>query len=328
MKHIFNLKSWFYTVSFCSGAMLFLLFSTGSSIAQCTSDASCPAGTVCINGNCIVLTPRQTPVEAAPSAAPVVAPTPAPAPAPALEPTNSQMLGGCGKDSDCKGDRICDHGQCVEPTSRTNMGTSPQSVAIVAVVPSPVASTDPVVRLSPRFGFNFTWGTGSNFDTLSELGDSAELYWGFRWGVGAEFFSSKPFSIEPCIYLEQKGAAILNGGVNSDFVIRCLYLSFPFNARFNIVNTKEFGFTLYGGPTLSFLLDTKAYVGKTYTDLGNDTHLNSVFFSLHPGVGISFSGVEIDAEFTLGLTNIFDNRNIGGNTLSIEGTYNIPIGGK
>lgn len=22
---------------------------------------------------------------------------------------------GCGKDTDCKGDRICDHGQCVEP---------------------------------------------------------------------------------------------------------------------------------------------------------------------------------------------------------------------
>jgi Cys-rich repeat protein len=328
MKHIFNLKSWFRTVSFCSIAMLFLLFSTGSSFAQCTSDANCPSGTVCINGNCIVLTPRQAPVET-----PAVAPAPAPAvAAPAMEPTNSQtqMLGGCGKDSDCKGDRICDHGQCVEPAARTNstMGTSSQGVAIVAVVPSSTGSKDPVVRLSPRFGVNFTWGTGSFYDTLSELGDSAELYWGFRWGVGAEFFSAKPFSIEPCIYLEQKGAAILNGGVNSDVVIRCLYLSFPFNARFNIVNTKEFGFTLYGGPTLSFLLDAKAYVGKTYTDLGSDTHLNSIFFGLHPGVGISFSGVEIDAEVTFALTNLYDNRKISGNTLSIEGTYNIPIGGK
>ncbi len=32
--------------------------------------------------------------------------------APSNDPSSSSQ---CGKDSDCKGDRICDHGQCVSP---------------------------------------------------------------------------------------------------------------------------------------------------------------------------------------------------------------------
>ncbi len=37
--------------------------------------------------------------------------------APPPPPPNAGASGGaqCGKDSDCKGDRVCDHGQCVSP---------------------------------------------------------------------------------------------------------------------------------------------------------------------------------------------------------------------
>jgi len=45
-----------------------------------------------------------------PSSPPAVAPTPAWQAAPALP--------GCGKDTDCKGDRICDGGRCVTPPGK------------------------------------------------------------------------------------------------------------------------------------------------------------------------------------------------------------------
>ena len=47
-----------------------------------------------------------------PAPAPALAPAPAPAPAPEMP---APGPGGCLKDTDCKGDRICESGRCVKP---------------------------------------------------------------------------------------------------------------------------------------------------------------------------------------------------------------------
>jgi hypothetical protein len=54
--------------------------------------------------------PAPTPVFAPPAVAPV---SPAPPATPA-----TPCLTGCGKDTDCKGDRICVNGSCQDPPSR------------------------------------------------------------------------------------------------------------------------------------------------------------------------------------------------------------------
>jgi hypothetical protein len=59
----------------------------------------------------------------APVAAAVVAPAPVVATSPVAEPPvpvapAAPCLAGCGKDTDCKGDRICVKGECVDPPAR------------------------------------------------------------------------------------------------------------------------------------------------------------------------------------------------------------------
>jgi hypothetical protein len=59
----------------------------------------------------------------APVAAAVVVPAPVVATSPGAEPPvpvapAAPCLAGCGKDTDCKGDRICVKGECVDPPAR------------------------------------------------------------------------------------------------------------------------------------------------------------------------------------------------------------------
>jgi outer membrane biosynthesis protein TonB len=76
-----------------------------------------------------VVAPAPAPVVApapATAAVPAPAPVPAPAKAPAAAPlapaapavSATPCLTGCGKDTDCKGDRICVKGECVDPPLR------------------------------------------------------------------------------------------------------------------------------------------------------------------------------------------------------------------
>jgi hypothetical protein len=57
-----------------------------------------------------------TPVSAPPAVAPV-SPAPPATPVPSATPA-TPCLTGCGKDTDCKGDRICVNGSCQDPRSR------------------------------------------------------------------------------------------------------------------------------------------------------------------------------------------------------------------
>ncbi|MBI5479628.1 MAG: hypothetical protein HY906_12265 [Deltaproteobacteria bacterium] len=54
----------------------------------------------------------------APAPAPPVEPAPAPEPPAAAPPAPASAPAGCAKDTDCKGDRVCENGRCVEPRGR------------------------------------------------------------------------------------------------------------------------------------------------------------------------------------------------------------------
>ncbi len=54
----------------------------------------------------------------------------------AYEVLTASTLAQCGKDTDCKGDRICDNGTCIAPTATT------QNSPLAATEPSPPPSTE------------------------------------------------------------------------------------------------------------------------------------------------------------------------------------------
>ena len=56
-------------------------------------------------------------------------------------PSFAQQLSGCGKDTDCKGDRICVDGKCVSPTSGT--ATTPPETGTTTTPPATGTTTTP-----------------------------------------------------------------------------------------------------------------------------------------------------------------------------------------
>jgi hypothetical protein len=65
-----------------------------------------------------------------------------PAPPPS-QPTVAPSLAQCGKDTDCKGDRICDAGKCIAPAQAAVIGEKGPARQVAGSV-EPKPSTDPV----------------------------------------------------------------------------------------------------------------------------------------------------------------------------------------
>jgi hypothetical protein len=104
-------------VVFAVGAALVVLGATAAS-AQTEPPPATPAPP-----------PGPPPALPPPSgASPVLAPPPAPTGAPSVS-VAAPAAGGCAKDIECKGDRICVEGRCVAPNATPNANTTPNTSA-------------------------------------------------------------------------------------------------------------------------------------------------------------------------------------------------------
>ena len=56
----------------------------------------------------------------------------------------NQAVGQCAKDTDCKGDRICEVGQCVSPSPQSPLTTRPDPI-VAAEVPAPAVAYEAVL---------------------------------------------------------------------------------------------------------------------------------------------------------------------------------------
>lgn len=56
----------------------------------------------------------------------------------------TQPAGQCAKDTDCKGDRICEVGQCVNPSQQSTLATRPEPM-VAAEVPAPAVAYEAIL---------------------------------------------------------------------------------------------------------------------------------------------------------------------------------------
>lgn len=108
----------------CAAALITVgLTASAAAETPCTKDAECPGDQICVGGQCIDA-PTDTPTDPPPTP-PADPPTPAdPPPTPPTEPPapvdpppTPPAPAGCQKDTDCKGERICENGECVTPAA-------------------------------------------------------------------------------------------------------------------------------------------------------------------------------------------------------------------
>jgi hypothetical protein len=74
----------------------------------------------------------------------------------------TQAAAQCAKDTDCKGERICEAGQCVNPTPQSPLATRPEPIA-VAEVPAPAVAYEAILVSGKEAGpFTVTPIDGGN----------------------------------------------------------------------------------------------------------------------------------------------------------------------
>jgi hypothetical protein len=94
-----------------------------SALAQCQRDTDCKGGRVCRAGQCADAPAPPPPAPAPPVTAPPPTPGPTAVPGPAVPPSTAAapvpppppVVAACIRDTDCKGDRVCERGNCVDP---------------------------------------------------------------------------------------------------------------------------------------------------------------------------------------------------------------------
>lgn len=162
-----------------------------------------------------------------------------------------------------------------------------------------------------------TLGAAAGVSVASLGGDnvgSADYTTGFTGGAFARFPLAGFISLQPGLYLVQKGTEISEGGITGGISVD--YFQVPLLARIGAPTPGPLGASLFLGPSFSF--ETSCEIGGSAggvsasvdcADAGLDT--KSFDVGLVGGAGLSFGtagplSIEVDALFDLGLSSISD----------------------
>ncbi|UCG61043.1 MAG: PorT family protein [Candidatus Zixiibacteriota bacterium] len=125
---------------------------------------------------------------------------------------------------------------------------------------------------------------------------------GFTGGFFAEYKASPNFSVQPEFLFVMKGWGIANDNMNLN------YLEFPVLFKLKIAGSAGFTPAFYAGPA-GAILTSASKNGLDYDQL-----FKSLDFGFTFGIGADFVAgtgkIIIDARYTLGLTDIIDNREL------------------
>lgn len=173
-----------------------------------------------------------------------------------------------------------------------------------------------IVQLSAQKSFGIK--AGLNFAKIH--GDNTEDFGSrtsFAGGIFAEFPMSEKVSFQPELLYSGQGAAHSSSG--SDETLKLDYLNIPFMFKYYVSE----GFNVQVGPQVGFLLSGKV------DDLDIKDAMTNVDFGLNFGLGYKLkNGVNFDARYNLGLTNIWETYYYGNDAKinNKNGVWQITVG--
>jgi len=179
------------------------------------------------------------------------------------------------------------------------------TVALLAIV-----SINAQASFGIKAGVNFASIRGDNTDDSS--GRTS-----FAGGFYAEVPMSEKITFQPELMYSGQGAEYTD--MDGDETFKMDYLNIPFMFKYYVTE----GFNIQAGPQLGILLSAKADEVNTYDFMTN------VDFGLNFGLGYKLeSGINIEARYNLGLSNIWETYYYGNDAVvnNKNGVWQITLG--
>lgn len=173
-----------------------------------------------------------------------------------------------------------------------------------------IVCTNAQASFGVKAGVNFASIRGDNTDDIS--GRTS-----FAGGLYAELPMSGEFTFQPELLYSGQGAEFT--GIEGDETFKLDYLNVPLMFKYYVSE----GFNVQAGPQIGFLLSAKADEVNTYDFMTN------IDFGLNFGLGYKLeSGINIEARYNLGLSNIWETYYYGSDAIvnNKNGVWQITLG--
>ncbi|MCK4538309.1 MAG: PorT family protein [Candidatus Krumholzibacteria bacterium] len=152
-------------------------------------------------------------------------------------------------------------------------------------------------------GMMFGIKGGLNMANITGDLEDTKMKMAFGGGVWVNFAVTETFSIQPELFLMNKG---VKADIDEDAGIKLSYIDIPILGKFSVPTEGNFGFNFFGGPYIGFLMSAEAYYEDEEEDIKDFTE--SLDYGLVFGAGFDYmleSGcITFDARYALGLANL------------------------
>lgn len=174
------------------------------------------------------------------------------------------------------------------------------------------------IRFGAKIGGNLTgFHTGKSADTDNVL---------FNIGGLAELDLTNSFSLQVELLYNKKGGLFLvrDVPVSQFFSVdtRLEYIDIPIQGKWEFIKNLSFDF----GPQIGFLIDSEGEIVNSQNDNGKKIELstitNTIDFALNGGFSYKFyENFFLQARYSYGLTEIFDNKKYKNSVISLSLGY-------
>lgn len=172
-------------------------------------------------------------------------------------------------------------------------------LAIIALVVVGSAHAQTEITVGPKVGWNIT--------NISNVSDSKNKM-SINVGGFAEFKFNDYFALQPELIYSRQGYRLKDGGVKTK--VRVNYLNIPILAKLYVLD----GLSVDLGPQLGFALNAKTKAKHDGTTVKHKlTNFNTCDVSFAVGLSYEYELFMVSARYNIGLTNVFDKDDVGGN---------------
>lgn len=172
-------------------------------------------------------------------------------------------------------------------------------LAVIAFVWVAAAQAQTEITIGPKLGWNIT--------NISNISDSKNKM-SVSVGGFAEFKFNDYVALQPELLYSRQGYRLKNGDVKTK--VRMNYLNIPILAKLYVLD----GLSVDLGPQLGFALNAKNKSKSGGTTVKTKiTNVNTCDVSFAVGLSYEYEQFMVSARYNIGLTNVIDKDDIGGN---------------